>query len=94
MSYYYKSEYNFSDHALQRCKERLNMKNQSDSVVKKRVNELIKKSIRSFETKKEIYISAGNSDLFFVINKENNLIITCTKISVEKQLTLFDNDND
>jgi len=94
MSYYLKSKYNFSTHGLERCKERLKMKNEPEYKVKEKVYDLIKKSIHSFEDNGTIHIAAGNSDLYFVINKANNLIITCTKISVSKQMELFDNDED
>ena len=91
MSYYQKDNHVFSYHGLQRCKERLGLKDIDDFQVHQEVMKLIRNSSHFFETKNEIYIAAGNTkQLYFVINKTNNLIITCTKISVEKQLTLID----
>ncbi|ATZ17325.1 hypothetical protein ELUMI_v1c06030 [Williamsoniiplasma luminosum] len=89
MSYYYKHNYSFSYHGMQRVKERLNMKGVEDFKVKDEVMRLIKLSNSQFETRYDLYISAGNSQLYFVINKESNLIVTCTKVSVEKQLELM-----
>ncbi|AVP49128.1 hypothetical protein [Williamsoniiplasma luminosum] len=89
MSYYYKHNYSFSYHGMQRVKERLNMKDVEDFKVKDEVMRLIKLSNSQFETRYDLYISAGNSQLYFVINKESNLIVTCTKVSVEKQLELM-----
>ncbi|PPE05147.1 hypothetical protein [Williamsoniiplasma lucivorax] len=89
MSYYYKHDYNFSYHGMQRVKQRLNMKDVEDFKVKDEVIKLIKFSTNQFETEKELYISAGNTQLFFVINKQSNLIVTCTKVSVERQWKLM-----
>ncbi|ATZ18763.1 hypothetical protein ESOMN_v1c03810 [Williamsoniiplasma somnilux] len=93
MGYYFKHDYNFSYHGIQRCKERLNLKDKTDFEVKDEVMKLIKKSTKSFETEYEIYLSAGNTDLYFVINKSSKLIITATNISVEKQLRMISKGN-
>ncbi|WP_026389791.1 hypothetical protein [[Acholeplasma] multilocale] len=89
MSYYYKHNYNFSYHGLQRCRERLNLKDAADYEVKAAVMEHIRKSTKSFEIGREIYISASNTDIYFIIDKTSNLIITATKVSAEKQLSLM-----
>lgn len=93
MSYYYKHDYNFSYHGLQRCKERLRLKDVEDFKVKEIVMTLIKQSTHSFETNNEIYIKAGKSHNYFIINKTSNLIITCTQVSIEKQFSLMNNED-
>lgn len=90
MSYYFKPSYNFTAHGLQRCKERLNLKDKMDYEVKEKVFELIRNSNHSFETYSDIYIRAGSKgQLYFVINKNSNVIITCSPISPAKQLSLM-----
>jgi hypothetical protein len=93
MSYYSQQRYNFSTHGLQRCRQRLKLKDKKEYEVKEKVYQLIKESIFQFETNRDLYISAGkNTKLYFVINKENNLIITCSPISIEKQMQLMDQE--
>lgn len=94
MSYYYKHNYQFSAHGIQRCRERLNLKGKDDFEVRDTVIKLIKKSNHSFETSRDLYLSAGNSNIYFVINKESNLIITATPVSAEKQWTMMNENFD
>ncbi|WP_027063227.1 hypothetical protein [Mesoplasma seiffertii] len=89
MSFYYKHNYVFSDHGLQRCRERLNLKSAPDYEVKEAVIKHIQNSTRSFEAGNEIYISASNTQIYFIIDRRSNLIITATKISAEKQLSIM-----
>jgi hypothetical protein len=88
MSYYQRSYYSFTDHGLQRCKERLKLQDLDDYQVHNEVFRLIKESTHKFETRQHIYIAAGNTRNYFVIDKFNNVIITCTPISAEKQMKL------
>ncbi|MDP4040762.1 hypothetical protein [Mycoplasma mycoides] len=89
MSYYYRHNFSFSYHGLQRAKERLKLKDKKDYEVKEICLEHIRNSTKSFMSGNEIYISASNTNIFFVVNKQNNLIITVTEISAEKQLRMY-----
>ncbi len=92
MGYYFKHTYNFSDHGMQRCRERLKMKNNPEYEVKEKVMELISNSDSSFETKSDLYIKVPKSEFYFVINKASNTIITITKVSIEKQWRLMESE--
>lgn len=89
MSYYYKSNISYSSHALQRAKERLNLKEKKDWEVKEQVKKHIQASTKSFDKGYTTYVSASNTDIYFVIDVRTNTIITVTKISPEKMLTLL-----
>lgn len=94
MSYYYNFPYEFTDHAIARCRERLKLETADDILVRQKIIELIKKSNYQFETRDTLYIRAKNSgNLFFVIKKVDLTIITCTPVSVEKQMKLSLNDD-
>ncbi|ATZ16359.1 hypothetical protein JN01_0600 [Entomoplasma freundtii] len=91
MSYYFKHSYGFTDHGLQRCRERLKLTGLPDYEVKEKIMDLIKNSNYSFESKYDLYIRAGSKgQLYFVISKDSNVIITCSPVSPEKQLSLMD----
>ncbi|WP_339020218.1 hypothetical protein [Spiroplasma endosymbiont of Atherix ibis] len=92
MSYYYKHEYNFSTHSIQRIRQRLNLENEEEFKLKEKILKLIGKSTYSFETSRNIYISTPKKDIYFVIDRVNKLIITATPISPEKQMWLLEND--
>lgn len=92
MGYYYKHEYIFSCHGLQRCKERLKLKNLEDCKVKEKVLFFIKNSPLMFETKNDWYFQVQNTSFYIVVRKDNKLIITCSKVSVERQMSLLNND--
>ena len=91
MSYYQQANnFEYSDHGLQRVKERLKMKDKNDWEVREEVRRLIRLSTYSFEDNHYDYVSVGKSrDMFFVFSKDEHVLITCTKISVEKQMKLI-----
>ncbi|QBQ07716.1 hypothetical protein SGLAD_v1c05170 [Spiroplasma gladiatoris] len=93
MSYYYRHEFQFSDHAIKRIKQRLNLSGKDIWELKEQVLDLIENSTRCFETSKTIYIHTGKGNIFFVINKINKLIITTTPISAQKELELVSYDS-
>lgn len=94
MSYYFSFPYQFTSHGLSRCRERLKLGIIDDVLVKEKVIDLINKSKFQFETKNTLYIESGfQANLFFVINKVDNTIITCTPISIEKQMNLTFSDD-
>ncbi|AHI53891.1 hypothetical protein SSABA_v1c04840 [Spiroplasma sabaudiense Ar-1343] len=92
MSYYFKHNYSFSDHGLQRASERLRLKDMDFFSVKEHCMKLIDNSLYQFETSRHIYIKVAKSELFFVVNKLNNLVVTVTKMSVSRQLEVIDKD--
>ncbi len=93
MSFYNKSHYQFSNHAIQRIKERLTIPKDSELAVKNFVIRQIENSSYQFSGDKFLYvdISSGNKyrDFFIVIDKNTNLIITVTKMSGSKILSLM-----
>ncbi|AEM68812.1 hypothetical protein [Mycoplasma putrefaciens] len=89
MSYYYKHNFSFTYHGLQRAKERLKLQDKQDYEVKELCLKHIQSSTKSFESGSVLYISASNTNIFFVIDKKANLIITVTEISPAKQLKIF-----
>lgn len=95
MAYYYSYPYEFTDHGIQRCRERLKLGTMDELLVKQKVIELINKSNYQFEAQGTLYIRAPQSgNLFFVINKADRLIITCAPVSIEKQMNLSLKEDD
>ncbi|QGS51956.1 hypothetical protein [Spiroplasma tabanidicola] len=92
MSYYYRHEFKFSDHGLQRIKQRLNLSESNEWEIKEKVLDMIENSTRNFETNDTIYIYTGKGNIFFVIAKREKLIITTTPISPERELKLINRD--
>ncbi|ALD66444.1 hypothetical protein [Spiroplasma cantharicola] len=92
MSYYYKHEYGFSTHSIQRIRQRLRLKDEEEFKLKDKILKMIAKSIYSFETSKHIYIKTLKSEVYFVVDKIQKTIITATPISPTKQLWLIENE--
>ncbi|AHI52924.1 hypothetical protein [Spiroplasma culicicola] len=93
MGYYYRHEFKFSTHAIQRIKQRLNLGDEKDEFkLKEIVLDLIEKSTEMFETSKNIYIHTKKANLYFVITKPDKVIVTATPISAIKQLSLIENE--
>ncbi|QHX36700.1 hypothetical protein [Spiroplasma sp. BIUS-1] len=92
MSYYYKHEYGFSTHSIQRIRQRLNLADEEEFKLKEKILKMIEKSTYSFETSKNIYIKTPKNDVYFVIDRNLKTIITATPISASKQLYLIENE--
>lgn len=93
MSYYYSFPYEFTSHALTRCRERLKLGAMDDFLLRQKAIELIKNSNFQFETENNLYIRVvEKNNIFFVVSKRERVIITCAPISVEKQFSLSLND--
>ncbi|AGR42162.1 hypothetical protein [Spiroplasma diminutum] len=92
MSYYYKHEYGFSTHSIQRIRQRLKLADEEEFKLKDKILKMIEKSTLSFETSKHIYIKTSKTDIYFVIDKFQKVIITATPISAAKQLWLIENE--
>ncbi|ASZ09036.1 hypothetical protein CK556_01525 [Mesoplasma chauliocola] len=89
MSYYYKPSMGYSVHALQRARERLNLKDKADWEVKESIKNHIHNSTKTFRINGMLYLSASNTNIFFVINESSNTLVTVTLVSAEKQLRLM-----
>ncbi|ATZ21497.1 hypothetical protein [Mesoplasma tabanidae] len=89
MSYYYKPSMGYSVHALQRAKERLKLQNKQDWEVKEAIKNHIFNSTKTFKINGMLYLSASNTNIFFVINESSNTLVTVTLVSAEKQLRLM-----
>ncbi|AUM62692.1 hypothetical protein [Spiroplasma monobiae] len=92
MSYYYKHEYGFSTHSIQRIRQRLNLADEEEFKLKEKILKMIEKSTSSFETSRNIYIKTPKNEVYFVVDKFQKTIITATPISPTKQLWLIEND--
>lgn len=90
MSYYNFSPYSFSYHALDRIKDRLNLKNLNEWQIKDYCLKLIKESFDVVETKSFLYIKINKSNLYFVIKKEEKLILTISPMSASKLLDVIE----
>lgn len=93
MSYYFKSYYSFSDHALARAKERLKLKHLSDLEITNYCLKLIESSHEIHETKNYSYINVNQTNLFFVLSKNENLIITLSPFKPDRLLGILDKNN-
>lgn len=92
MSYYYQKKYNFSAHGLLRIKSRLNLNNLSDIEIIDYCLKLIELSHDILETKSLKYIKINGKNLYFVVSKDNSLILTLSPIKPEKLLAILENN--
>lgn len=92
MSYYFRYEFKFSDHSIQRIKQRLNLKDTEDFILKEKVLDMIENSQSSFQTTNHLYIHTTKSNIYFVVKIPEKLIITATPISITKQLEIINNN--
>lgn len=89
MSYYYTYDYKFSTHALQRIKQRLNIQHMDDFEAKAHVIKLIQNHGNEYEDQTHAYFQVAGKNLYFVIHKSDNVIVTLTPMSSEKLLGLY-----
>ncbi|MGL5268281.1 MAG: hypothetical protein ACRC8P_00705 [Spiroplasma sp.] len=92
MSYYYNRKYQFSHHALTRIKSRLQLNYLSDLEVINHCLELIALSHDIIETKTWKYVKINEKNLYFVIKKSDNLVLTLSPIKPEKLLEVLENN--
>lgn len=90
MSYYFNNPYNFSFHGLSRIKSRLKLQHLSDTELKSYCLKLINESSDVIETKSFKYVKVNKTFLYFVIKKENNLVLTISPINPAKLLTIIE----
>ncbi|AHF61407.1 hypothetical protein P344_06155 [Spiroplasma mirum ATCC 29335] len=92
MGYYYQHNFNFSYHSLQRIKERIAaFKTVDEWIIKEKIIKMIDNSTDRIETTRNFYIKLDNfkNNLYVVINKHNNLIVTVTLMSPQKLLEIL-----
>lgn len=92
MSYYFKNKYQFTNHGLLRIKDRLNLKTKTDLEIINYCSKLIDLSHEIYETNTMKYVKINNKNLYFVINKNGNLILTLSPIKPEKLLANLENN--
>lgn len=92
MSYYARNKYQFSEHGLLRVRNRLKMKEMSDLELKSYCSKLIETSHEVYETEDFNYVKINKKELYFIIKKIDNLIITLTPIKPEKLLANLENN--
>lgn len=85
------SKYKFSDHALLRAKERLNL-NLDDFDIRIHCLKLIANSYERFDHNQDEYIKINDTEFYFIVNKKNSLIKTIGKIDINKQLKILSNN--
>jgi len=90
MSYYYRNPYQFSYHGIARIRARLNLEKLNDNEMREHCLKLINKAYDIEETKSYKYIKVNNTNLYFVIKKDNNLILTISPMSPTKLLTVIE----
>ncbi|AHF58197.1 hypothetical protein [Spiroplasma eriocheiris] len=92
MGYYYQHNFNFSYHGLQRIKERIaDFKAMDEWIIKEKIIKMIDNSTDRIETTRNFYIKLDDfkNNLYVVINKYNNLIVTVTPMSPQKLLEIL-----
>ncbi len=93
MSYYSKEPYIFSNHALQRIKERIELPSNQRLSVKKYISSLIMKSTYQFIYQNYLYVSISdhnkNYDMYAVIDESSKVVVTVSRMSRGKILNLL-----
>ncbi|WP_303923387.1 hypothetical protein [Ureaplasma parvum] len=86
MSYYYKSKFKITDHALARFRERaastdVNIKNLSGTFIIAIINERILgiRPLNSLDNNFHIYMDRKNKGYYFLVDKYTNAIVSYTK---------------
>ncbi len=90
MSYYYSHQFQFSTHGLQRIKERLNIKHMDDFQAKDHCIKLLENHGDYFEDRNFRYYQVLQKNLYFVVQKDGDVIVTLTPISPSKMLKLLE----
>lgn len=93
MSYYQRSKFSVTTHALVRAKQRLpDAKDKSDLILEYHLLNLLEQAGNpEFKDKYFDYYylyQYNKKSLYVVVNRHSNLIVTITKMSVEKQLSI------
>ena len=94
MSYYQKSKFSVSDHAIARAKQRIPEYSNLDNfdVKTEIINYLYKHSFPEFSDFKcdyYLYSKLPNKYLYIIVDKKTNLVISITPISHNKKISIF-----
>ncbi|WP_342276652.1 hypothetical protein [Spiroplasma endosymbiont of Nebria brevicollis] len=90
MSYYYRNPYQFSYHGVARIRTRLKLQDLTDMQVREHCLKLISESHNIEETRSYKYIRVNKTNLYFVIKKDTNLILTISPMSPTKLLKVIE----
>lgn len=86
-------KFNFSNHSLIRAKQRLEEINKNDNelIIQSKLREMLNKiSVHEFEDNNHYYFKIPNVfSTYIVVKKNNNLVITITKISDHKKIKII-----
>lgn len=93
MSFYYKSKYRFSYHALNRIRERLSLNHLNDLGLQSYCEKLINEASDVIITSKHKYVRINNIDLYFIIENNQNLVKTISPLSASKLLQVIEDDD-
>lgn len=93
MSYYYKNKYSFSYHALNRIRERLSLSDLNDLGLQAYCEKLINQASDVIITSTHKYVKINNIDLYFIIEKNQNLVKTICPLSASKLLQVIEDDD-
>lgn len=96
MSYYERSSFRFTDHAITRAKQRIaNLANESSLMIQTKILELLRQTpAPEFIDHKYKYFRIHWQNpkyLYIVATKDTNVIVTITTISELKKINLFTN---
>jgi len=91
MSFYSKSDFAITHHALIRAKERLNWGNDGDLIIEAKLKEMLSKGYIEFDKNNVFYYRVQElDDYYFVVVKSEKddklLLTTITKISMSKRI--------
>lgn len=88
MSFYSRNEFSVSHHAIERAKQRLNYSG-SNLEIELRILKDLDGVHFEFETRTDYYFEVPNKyNYYFVVSKNNSLVITVSRISYNKKLSL------
>lgn len=90
MSYYFRNPYQFSYHSIARIRTRLKLQNLNDMQLREYCLKLINDSHNIEETTNFKYIRVSKTNLYFVIKKDVNLILTISPMSAAKLLAVIE----
>ena len=89
MSYYYRNPYQFSYHGVARIRNRLSLQKLNDFELRDYCLKLINEAYHIEETKSFKYIKINKTNLYFVIKKDVNIILTVSPMSATKLLAVI-----
>jgi len=90
MSYYFRNPYQFSYHGVGRIRSRLKLQTLNDIQIRAYCLQLINASHEIIDTRNYQYIRVNKTNLYFIIKKDNNLILTISPMAPSRLLALIE----